>query len=59
MIILAVNAGSSSLKFQVLEMPSEKVKASGVCERIGLDQSLFTLKMDTDKKSVSSRFSHA
>jgi acetate kinase len=50
MIVLAVNAGSSSLKFQVLEMPSEKVKASGVCERIGLDQSLFTLKIDTDKK---------
>jgi len=56
MIILAVNAGSSSLKFQVLEMPSEIVKASGVCERIGLSQSMFTLKMDADKKTFHHDF---
>jgi acetate kinase len=46
MIILAVNAGSSSLKFQVLEMPQETVKASGVCERIGLNESKFTLNQN-------------
>jgi acetate kinase len=56
MIILAVNAGSSSLKFQVLEMPNEIVKASGVCERIGLSQSMFTLKMDADKKTFHHDF---
>lgn len=56
MIVLAVNAGSSSLKFQVLEMPSEIVKASGVCERIGLSQSMFTLKMDADKKTFHHDF---
>lgn len=56
MIILAVNAGSSSLKFQVLDMPSEHVKASGVCERIGLDQSRFILKKETDKKTFDHPF---
>lgn len=42
--ILAVNAGSSSLKFQLLEMPSESVTAKGQFERIGLKDSIFTIK---------------
>ena len=42
--IMAVNAGSSSIKFQLLEMPEEKVIASGVMERIGLKEGIFTLK---------------
>lgn len=33
-IVMSVNAGSSSLKFQVFEMPSEKVLAKGLVERI-------------------------
>ena len=37
MKILSVNAGSSSLKFQMYEMPEETVLISGVFERIGLD----------------------
>ena len=36
--IMAVNAGSSSIKFQLLEMPEETVIASGVMERIGLER---------------------
>ncbi len=44
MRIIAVNAGSSSLKFQLLEMPSELVISSGVVERIGLDNSIFNIK---------------
>lgn len=56
MIILAVNAGSSSLKFQVLEMPKEEVKAAGVCERIGLKESLFTLKKGDQKKTFEDDF---
>ncbi|MEG9326796.1 acetate kinase [Salinimicrobium catena] len=35
--ILVINSGSSSLKFQLIEMPSEKVLASGLVERIGLE----------------------
>ena len=46
MKIIAVNAGSSSLKFQLLDMPQETVLASGVVERIGLNDSIFTIKFD-------------
>ena len=35
--IMAVNAGSSSLKFQLLEMPEENVITSGVIEKIGIE----------------------
>ncbi len=37
MIILVVNTGSSSLKYQLIDMNGEKVLAKGLCERIGLD----------------------
>jgi acetate kinase len=37
MNILVINSGSSSLKFQMIKMPSEEVLASGLVERIGLD----------------------
>lgn len=37
MNILVVNCGSSSLKFQLVDSETEKVQASGNCERIGLD----------------------
>ncbi len=37
MKILVVNAGSSSLKYQLIDMDGEKVIAKGLCERIGID----------------------
>ena len=49
MKILSVNAGSSSLKFQMYEMPEEKVLISGVFERIGLENSFYTIKKDGEK----------
>ena len=49
MIILAVNAGSSSLKFTGFEMPSEDVLISGVFERIGIDNSFYTIKLNGGK----------
>lgn len=49
MKILAVNAGSSSLKFQLVEMPEEKVITSGQVERIGLPNSIFTIKYQGEK----------
>ncbi len=49
MKILSVNAGSSSLKFQMYEMPEEKVLISGVFERIGIDNSLYTIKINGEK----------
>lgn len=42
--IFSVNTGSSSLKFKIYEMPEEKVISSGLCERIGYDNAVFTLK---------------
>lgn len=47
MKIIAVNAGSSSLKFQLLIMPEENVLASGVIERIGSDNASLKLKYDS------------
>lgn len=39
MIALVVNCGSSSLKYQLLNMDNESVIAKGICERIGIDGS--------------------
>ncbi|HIU14334.1 MAG TPA: acetate kinase [Candidatus Fimiplasma intestinipullorum] len=47
--IIAVNAGSSSLKFQLFEMNDESVIASGVVERIGFEDAIFTLKFNGEK----------
>ena len=49
MKFLCVNAGSSSLKFQLFEMPSEKVIISGYIEKIGLEDSFWTTKIDGEK----------
>ena len=49
MKILSVNAGSSSLKFQLYEMPEEKVLISGVFERIGINDSFYTIKLNGEK----------
>lgn len=49
--VLAINAGSSSLKFQLFEMPEEKVLTSGVVERIGLDNGVFNIKYNGKKDS--------
>ncbi len=49
MIILAVNAGSSSLKFTGYRMPEKDVLISGVFERIGIDGSMYTVKINGDK----------
>ncbi len=49
--VIAVNAGSSSLKFQLFEMDDETVITSGVVERIGLEDSVFTIKYNGEKDS--------
>ena len=50
MKVLAVNSGSSSLKFKVYEMPEEKVLASGVFERIGISGGMYTIKVNGEKR---------
>jgi len=47
--IIAINAGSSSLKFQLFEMPSETVITKGLVERIGLPDSIFTITVNGEK----------
>lgn len=49
MKILAVNCGSSSLKFQAYEMPEEKVLIQGTFERIGIDGGFYTIKLNGEK----------
>ena len=49
MIVLSVNAGSSSLKFQAYDMPAENVLISGVFERIGMKESFYTIKVNGEK----------
>ncbi|MCU0105173.1 acetate kinase [Acholeplasma vituli] len=49
MKIMAVNAGSSSIKFQLLDMPAETQITSGIVERIGSEEALFTIKYNGEK----------
>ena len=57
--IMAVNAGSSSIKFQLLEMPSEEVIASGIMEKIGTKingenvPGIFTIKYNGKKEEAN------
>ena len=44
MIILVINSGSSSLKFQLLNMDDKSVMAQGQVEKIGLSEGIFTIK---------------
>ncbi len=48
---MAINAGSSSLKFQLLNMPEEEVITKGLVERIGLDGPKITIEVDGEKVS--------
>ncbi|MBU8919560.1 acetate kinase [Neobacillus sp. 114] len=47
--IIAINAGSSSLKFQLFEMPEEEVITKGLIERIGLNDSIFNITANGEK----------
>lgn len=49
MKILSVNAGSSSLKFTLIELPSREVLASGLFEKIGIAGSMYTIKFNGQK----------
>ena len=54
MKIISINAGSSSLKFQLFNMEDETVLASGLFERIGIEGSRYTIKY-SDKKVVEEK----
>ncbi len=50
--IIAVNAGSSSLKFKLYDMPSETLICSGMADRIGQVKGTFTLSIGQEKLSI-------
>lgn len=50
MNILVINAGSSSLKYQLLNPETQQVLAKGLCERIGIDGK-FTYKPEGKRPS--------
>ncbi len=49
MKILSVNAGSSSLKFNCIELPEERELISGYFEKIGLSDSFYSIKINGEK----------
>lgn len=55
MKIISINAGSSSLKFTLFELPEKTVIASGLFEKIGMEGSFYTIKYNGEKirKEVS------
>lgn len=48
-LVLAINAGSSSLKFQLIRMPEETIVTKGLVERIGIKDSIFTIEVNGEK----------
>ncbi len=51
-----MNAGSSSFKFKLFEMPEETVIASGIVERIGIGNGVFTLNFDNKQEVLKAEF---
>src|SRR5690606_40336160 len=47
MKVLIINAGSSSIKYQLMLMPSQQVICQGIVERIGAKDAIFIYKTDT------------
>ncbi|BCB05246.1 acetate kinase [Bacillus sp. KH172YL63] len=48
--VIAINAGSSSLKFQLFDMPEETVITKGLIERIGLNDAVFNITVNDEKR---------
>ena len=53
MKILTINAGSSSMKFSVMEIPEGKELINGYFQRIGLEESFYDVKINGEKKFFS------
>ncbi len=52
MKVLVINAGSSSLKYQLIDMTNETVLAKGLCDRIGIDNSFIKQTRGTEEAVV-------
>ena len=51
--VMAVNAGSSTLKYKLFEMPEGKVLCSGMADRIGHEDGIFKIKYDGKEEKVT------
>lgn len=58
MKILVINSGSSSIKFQLIQMPQKTVVASGLVERIGLEDSAIHYKTENNEVSKTVSILH-
>ena len=56
MKILVINCGSSSLKYQLIDMDGEKVLCKGLCERIGMESSMITHEANGHKATTPAIF---
>ena len=56
MKILVINCGSSSLKYQLIDMDGEKVLCKGLCERIGMESSMITHDANGHKATTPAIF---
>jgi acetate kinase len=54
--IIAINAGSSSFKFQLFEMPEEQEIAKGLVERIGMENGIFSITVDGERHTLNQDF---
>ena len=50
MKVLVINAGSSSLKYQLIDMTDESIIAKGICERVGSEDACISFKTPDGKK---------
>lgn len=50
--VLAINSGSSSFKYKLFSLPDEEVLAEGLADRVGLDDSTFSIKLANGDKYV-------
>ena len=55
MKVLVINSGSSSLKFELIDIEGNKTLAKGICERIGISDPIFTYKNLVDSYQVIER----
>ena len=56
MKVLVINCGSSSLKYQLIDMDGEKVLCKGLCERIGMESSTITHEANGSKATTPAIF---
>ncbi|SDB94372.1 acetate kinase [Pelagirhabdus alkalitolerans] len=51
--VISINAGSSSLKFQLIEMPEETELAKGIVERIGIEDAVFKIEYGEEEEKLT------